>query len=785
MSNPELLAYIPLDGDAVDQSDGTTLTATGTTDYATGPFGQGFLPDSSSRLDKTISLDNADTLCFGLHFRANKQFSDADLNASHDLLTIGQGDYTDNYVRVLLDFTDAGNVDGVSIEFYGSAGKKPIINRMVITDGEDHSLIVQHQWWAAQNVGRAHIWLDGRLIGHTATDSTNRPSSMTTLSIGNAANALTTPADSVISQVFVINGRINSDLFAHNFHSSGLDSAMLTSSNPYRPSMTAANYSITDQPGDGDHYGYDWDGGNDRLLGPSIANAEDLQYQTENGTGTTALHDFGANHVVRSVDIVGTDIFVCVEDQSGAAPNPAALKKTALADLYAGTHSWTDVITHTADFYMINGWSFDRNPNTGTIIVGEYGGFTSANQARVLRSTNGGDSFVAVLTLPASTDPGVQRVHVHAVKFVNGKWYVTVGDEIQRIYVSDDDGQTWYTIGDDTTFLDQDQAIDIVYSSELDEVLFANDSSTPAVLLGAWKEPAFTGTDLLDNDAMAGGSPWIANNVTVTANAGLDAYGRNLAFNIEADLTSSSQSLRYNGLVTPTADTLTVFMWVKANAADSIEFGVRDTAFRMASAEVVYGPGSTTVTGNSRVQLTGLSTQRATVVKATTTSIASSTTVALWLYPNETASQTAGDSVLIQGVRMVSGDGTGEGWSAPVHGDNSGIPNFFRRFPVRPDQDSKTYGLGLTPSGGIVALTNSEGNSGYPDSVWLSSDGQRKVEADDDINRVNIHRLVTTDSFIWAGRQRFLINMHATSTGGVLTRLADGSAMPPAVRTSL
>jgi len=159
----------------------------------------------------------------------------------------------------------------------------------------------------------------------------------------------------------------------------------------------------------------------------------------------------------------------------------------------------------------------------------------------------------------------------------------------------------------------------------------------------------FTGNDVINQDDLTQ-APW-NNLITTVALVGATAgpFGT-AAYSVTVDMTGSSRSINGNNLTVANA-AYNGFIWIKAGTATSVESGLLVSSFQVASATVLYGPGTPSV-ASSRVAVTDLSTTSWTLVRYLTNVVAASSLADFLIYPNTTVSQTEGDSIILGPQRL-------------------------------------------------------------------------------------------------------------------------------------
>lgn len=123
----------------------------------------------------------------------------------------------------------------------------------------------------------------------------------------------------------------------------------------------------------------------------------------------------------------------------------------------------------------------DQNPETGTMIVGEYnsGADPSTYDPKLYRSTDKGGSWSEVHQI---TDNNIVHVHCVAYDPYGDQWIATLGDKgNDRFLVSTDDGLTWSRTGKFEVY-DGVQATGVDFHEDF--IVFAEDSAQ--FISGPW-----------------------------------------------------------------------------------------------------------------------------------------------------------------------------------------------------------------------------------------------------------------------------------------------------------
>ena len=151
-------------------------------------------------------------------------------------------------------------------------------------------------------------------------------------------------------------------------------------------------------------------------------------------------------------------------------------------------YSWTKVLEGQANSRVIlrsgRHGLIDANPNTGTLLIGEYTMESDPYGPKIYRSTDNGSSWSTTVTFD-------NLRHVHALghdPYNDGHWIVTLGDnDTQRYAESWDDGRTWER--KEFGPYERSQAVGFDFSE--DYIYFAEDKGD--FLTGPWAYHRETG----------------------------------------------------------------------------------------------------------------------------------------------------------------------------------------------------------------------------------------------------------------------------------------------------
>lgn len=177
----------------------------------------------------------------------------------------------------------------------------------------------------------------------------------------------------------------------------------------------------------------------------------------------------------------------------------------------------------------------------------------------------------------------------------------------------------------------------------------------------------FTGTDVLVQSSDLTASPWVNSGVTTTSVGGG-------AYSVTVSTTGGSRVLVGNNRTVANVDYYG-FVWLKAGTVSTCEVGLLNTTFNATAASILVGPGAVVV-AVARADVSGLSTTAWTLLRFTHTANGASSLADFVIYPNQTSSQTGGNSIIVAEPKLARTDDAGVGWAqttAPSKGKLSGI----------------------------------------------------------------------------------------------------------------
>ncbi|TYS46765.1 WD40/YVTN/BNR-like repeat-containing protein [Bacillus infantis] len=359
-----------------------------------------------------------------MRFKTLQKFDDS-LNMEYKLFNLYDSNGS-TAVSAQLHYLDAQGYNGVEVIIRnGSDLKRLTVNNLEFENDTVYSMAVTWNY-DGNGDGNISFYIDGLIERSTTFSSIYVPIDADKILIGNQT-ALNRPAQCVIESVFITFDKLDTSGIL-KLHRSPINMETIFNSSVYKQRFNVVGYkrelqgTVVLNYHKGILYG----------INGSVRNK--LLISSDEGKTWTEYYDFTTGYRIYSVDFVGSDIYVGVEEE---ATDIFELRKGSI-----DSPVFTEVLTFNKGFLMANGYNFDSY--NGNIVVSEYGSGDGVNLARVFLSTDGGNSFNVIKTLPPDSR------HVHSSKFdpFTGYLWITWGDNIEGTEYSPDMGVTWIMVTD-------------------------------------------------------------------------------------------------------------------------------------------------------------------------------------------------------------------------------------------------------------------------------------------------------------------------------------------------
>lgn len=449
---------------------------------------------------------------------------------------------------------------------------------------------------------------------------------------------------------------------------------------------------------------------------------------------------------------------------------------TTVADPFGGTG--TTLMTEAADGSpLTHVLRQTTNSTIGKIVT--FSVFLKAKDRSwgAVYSRGGGvGEYVNLSTCQNATKGGATYINAGTEQYPNGwcRGWVTFVDDGggHSIYMANADGGATYQ-GDGTSGI-------YVYGAQVDlgtqMTPYRRVNDRPYGLSGM---STMAQSQNLIYPSQNFGSTWTQSNVTVSSADTIAPDGTQTADTITVNTTAYAAVSRSVPVTTNPNGTYTLSFWVKAGTTSSPYFGIYDGSTWVGSSQsatIVSGPGSLTqITGNL-YSVTGLSSSAWTRVSVTRTGFSSSS-LAVYIYPDTNGSGTAGHSIKLWGAQFVQGN-----WAGPYKATTSTIfneGNFYN--VVAQQQNLITYS---DPSA-IGNFTSSGGSTSVSSFAWPSNTTPGLAYAASYGNNAVIRYTYFSNTFIKGQTYTlsFYVSMDDGSTPVVTTNSA-GCDLLPVIETT-
>lgn len=226
------------------------------------------------------------------------------------------------------------------------------------------------------------------------------------------------------------------------------------------------------------------------------------------------------------------------------------------------------------------------------------------------------------------------------------------------------------------------------YCNDGDGLVLLSDNEPRVEATGLKVEGAATNL-ILQSETL--GTTWTEGSVTVTDDTTVAPNGTTTADTITVDSDGATRSLSQP--FTATAARHTLSCWALATeTATSASVGILQSTFVAQTGTILHGPGS--ISGTNLQEIADLSTTEATRFAITTDGALSAATARVFVYPDNSLTQVAGDAVVFWGCQVEAGTRA-----------TSYIPTVGTQETRPLDAASVAQPAALTDTAGCVALT--------------------------------------------------------------------------------